>query len=77
MPTGRFPALFGGLLQHHVGSDDNFIVMQAQDVVPHLYDRHRFVVRGNPAGLKPMTSAKSSAGSAFLRRWRPQQKSWL
>lgn len=30
------------------GSDINFIVMQAQDVwIRTLYDRHRFVVRGN------------------------------
>ena len=30
------------------GSDINFIVMQARDVwIRTLYDRHRFVVRGN------------------------------
>ncbi len=45
---GRFPALLGGLPNTMWGSDINFIVMQAQDVwIRTLYDRHRFVVRGN------------------------------
>lgn len=48
MPTGRFPALLGGLLQHHVGLGHQLHRDAGQDVwIRTLYDRHRFVVRGN------------------------------
>lgn len=39
------------------GSDVDFSVVQAQNVwIRTLYDKHRFVVRGNWAGSKPVTS---------------------
>jgi translocation and assembly module TamA len=42
------------------GSDINFIVMQAQDVwIRTLYDRHRFVVRGNLGWIEADNFTKS------------------
>ena len=48
------------------GSDINFIVMQARDVwIRTLYDRHRFVVRGNLAGSKRTTLTRCRRICAF------------
>ncbi|VEC01128.1 Uncharacterised protein [Cedecea lapagei] len=51
------------------GSDVDFGVFQAQNVwIRSLYEKHRFVVRGNLGWIETNNFKKSAAGPALLRR---------